>query len=240
MPEISKTADQALTVLLAVSEGEPRTPAQLARDLNMNRTVVHRLLTTLHQRGFVIRQDDGFVPGTILVHIAELVQPELRARGHAAMLGLAEKINETVVMQVRDGEDAVVLDQVVADSHVVRVEHKISSRHPLGKGAGGRALLTHLDAPTFDRIAGSHEHPDVLKREIEDARRLGYALSHDELQQGVHGVAVPVLDRTDRAIASIAIIVPTSRSANLIQYTDELLSAAAGVGLRDAGSGGSG
>jgi len=224
--EISKTADQALKVLLAVSENGPHTPAQLARDLKMNRTVIHRLLATLHQRGFVIRQDDGYVPGTILIRIAEHVQPELRARGRAAMLRLAEDVHESVVMHIRDGDDAVVLDQVVSDMHVVRVEHKIGSRHPLVKGASGRAILAFLDDATIGQLTGSDEHPETIKRQLEGVRQLGYALSHDELQMGVHGLAAPVLDASGHAMASMAILVPATRAINLTQHIGVLLEAA--------------
>lgn len=227
MAEISKTADQALTVLLAISERGPRTPAQLASELRMNRTVVHRLVHTLHQRGFVVRQENGYVPGTILVRLAEHVQPELRSRGRAAMLRLAEVVDETVVMHIRDGEDAVVLEQVVAESHLVRVEHKAGSRHPLVLGASGRAILAFLGNAAIDKIVRRHDEPEAIKRRLEGVRQLGYALSHDELQQGVHGLAAPVFDNTGNAVASMALLTPTTRSNDLPRHTDALLAAAA-------------
>lgn len=229
MAEISKTADQALSVLLEVGDNGPLTPAQLARSLKLNRTVVHRLLSTLHQRGFVTRQEGGYVPGAILVRIAERVQPELRAQGRAAMLELADAVGETVVLHIPDGEDAVVLEQVVSDRNVVRVEHQIGSRHALVAGASGRAMLAFLGLSTIERITRRLDHPDGLKRELEGVRQLGYALSHDELQQGVHGLAVPVRDTPDHAVASMAILVPTTRANSLMQHTDALLEASAAL-----------
>lgn len=229
MAEISKTADQALTVLLKVGENGPMTPAQLARALGLNRTVVHRLLATLHQRGFVTRQEAGYVPGAILVRIADRVQPELRASGRAAMLALAQEIGETAVMHIADGPDAVVLEQVVPDRNIVRVEHEIGSRHPLHEGASGRALLAFLGDATIERIVAGLDRPDGLERRLETVRQLGYALSHDELQQGVHGLAVPVRDAGDHAVASIAILVPTTRASTLPTHLDALLQASAAL-----------
>ncbi|UGS37264.1 IclR family transcriptional regulator [Capillimicrobium parvum] len=229
MAEISKTADQALTVLLKVGENGPMTPAELARTLGMNRTVVHRLLSTLHQRGFVTRQEDGYVPGAILVRIAERVQPELRASGRTAMLELAGAVGETAVMHIADGLDAVVLEQVVPDRNIVRVEHEIGSRHPLHEGASGRALLAFLGQSAIDRVARGIDAPDALARQLETVRQLGYALSHDELQQGVHGLAVPVLDAPGHAVASIALLAPTTRASALPTHLDALLAASAGL-----------
>ena len=227
MAEISKTADHALSVLLEVGERGPLTPAAIARSLAMNRTVVHRLLSTLHQRGFITREENGYVPGAILVRLAEHVQPELRARGRAVMRELSDLVCETVVMHVADGNDAVVLDQVVSDRNVVRVEHAIGSRHALVTGASGRALLAFRGQPTVDRVSRTIGDANVLRRQLEGVRQLGYALSHDELQQGVHGLAVPVLDPSGTAVASLAILVPVTRASNLLEHTDALLQASA-------------
>ncbi|HWT92670.1 MAG TPA: IclR family transcriptional regulator [Solirubrobacteraceae bacterium] len=229
MAEISKTADQALTVLLEVSEHGPMTPAMVARSLGMNRTVAHRLLSTLHSRGFITRQSDGYVPGAMLVRIADHVQPELRTRARETMRVLAGETGETVVLHVPDGDDALVLDQVVSDRNVVRVQHEIGSRHPMPVAASGRALLAFATDTAAKRVLKRTEHADGLARQLEGVRQLGYALSHDELQQGVHGLAVPVLDADTVAVASLAILVPVNRANNLTDHASALLDAAAGL-----------
>lgn len=229
MAETSKTADQALTVLIELTENGPMTPAALARKLDLNRTVVHRLLTTLHVRGFVTRGEAGYAPGAILVRMAERVQPELRAAAAGVMTRLGKEIGETIVMHIADGDDALVLEQYVTSQHVVRVEHEIGSRHPLTQGASGRALVAFLGPQTIERLLRKSEHPDSLRRQLEGVRQLGYAVSHDELQEGVHGLAVPVLDRPDHALASLAIIVPTTRAAGITDHVEALTEAAAEV-----------
>lgn len=236
MAEISKTTDQALTVLLELGEHGPMTPAALSRSLAMNRTVVHRLLATLHRRGFVTRLENGYVPGAILLRMAESVQPELRAHARAILTELSDAIGETIVMHIADGDDAVVLDQVVARRHVVRVEHRIGSRHPLERGASGRALLAFLSDPVIARIVDRSDAPAAVREQIDAVRNLGYAMSHDELQDGVHGVAVPVLVRPGSAIASLAILVPTMRASTLPQHLEGLRHAADGIGATLSGA----
>jgi DNA-binding IclR family transcriptional regulator len=191
----------------------------------MNRSVVHRLLSTLHQRGFVIRQADGYVPGTMLVRVAERVQPELRALGRGIMARLSAEVRETVVMSIRDGDDAVVLEQVISESHLVRVQHTIGSRHPLTSGASGRALLAYVDETSQRRIIQASGSREAVTRQLESVHQLGYALSHDELQEGVHGIAAPILDSSGHALASMAVLMPTSRAAELMRYIPALLDA---------------
>jgi DNA-binding IclR family transcriptional regulator len=226
MAETSKTADHALTVLLKLVDEGPRSAAELARELGLNRTVVHRLLATLHERGFVTRLDRGYAPGPILVRIAERVQPELRAAAAGVMARLGRQVGETIVMHVADGDDAVVLEQYAASTHVVRVEHDIGSRHSLAAGASGRALLAFMAPATVDRLVRRSERPESLERELEAVRHLGYAISHDELQLGVHGLAVPVVDATGRALASLAILVPAARAGGLLDHLEALAAAA--------------
>lgn len=226
MAEISKTTDQALTVLLELSENGPMTPAELSRSLKMNRTVVQRLLATLHRRGFVTRLDNGYVPGAVLLRMAEAVQPELRASARAILAELSASVGETIVMHIADGDDAVVLDQIVAQRHVVRVEHRIGSRHPLTRAASGRALLAFLSDARIRRIVDGAEAPATLREQLDAVRTLGYAMSHDELQYGVHGLAVPVLLHDKDATASIAVLVPTTRASGLPDHLDALRQAA--------------
>jgi DNA-binding IclR family transcriptional regulator len=226
VPEISKTADQALAALTELCESGPMTAAELSRAMGLNRTIVHRLLTTLHRRGFVVRQNGLYVPGAVLVRMAGRVQPELRAAAADVMASLAADRGETVVMHVVDGNDAVVLEQVVGTRHVVRVEHRIGSRHPLTKGASGRALLAFMEPSAIARVTRQEQDASGLLQQLATVRELGYALSHDELQQGVYGVAVPVRDQQGVAVSSLAVLIPSTRAAGIAEQLPALRSAA--------------
>src|SRR4030088_3232170 len=103
MPEISKTADQALTVLLAVSDHGPVTPSELSRLLAVNRTIVNRLVSTLHARGFLRRDGDGYTLGGVLLRMAGSVAADLRDAAWPVMRRLTDATRETVVLQVPDG-----------------------------------------------------------------------------------------------------------------------------------------
>ncbi len=226
MAEISKTTDQALLAMLALSDHGPMTAAEVARKLGLNRTVVYRLLTTLHQRGFVVRQDGGaYAPGILLVRMAARVQPELRAAAARVMRELSAETGETTVLHIPDDLDAVVLEQVVGTAHVVRVQHEIGSRHALARGASGRALLAFLEKRVIDRAMATEANPEALARHLEAVRQMGYAVSHDELQAGVHGVAAPV-QRGGVAVASLAILTPTNRAQGITENVPAIVRAA--------------
>lgn len=230
MPEISKTADQALAALAELCDSGPMTAAQLSRSMGLNRTIVHRLLTTLHRRGFIIRQNGSYSPGALLVRMASRVQPELREAAAETMTALAQSSGETVVMHIADGNDAVVLDQVVGTQHVVRVEHRIGSRHPLTTAASGRALLAFMDGGMVTRVTQNADDASRLAQQLESVRELGYSVSHDELQQGVWGLAVPVRDQTGAVVSSLAILIPSTRATGIAEHLPALREAASRIG----------
>jgi IclR family KDG regulon transcriptional repressor len=211
MSEIAKTADQALRILLEVAERGPTSATELSRSLGMNRTVVHRLLSTLQHRAFVRRQDDGYVVGPVVMRLAEAVEPALRRAALPVIRRTSEEIGETIVLSAPDDREVVTVAQWLGGDHMVRVQHTIGSRHPLYLGASGRAILAFLGEPAIGRALRRLKDPQRVREQLEEIQRSGYAVSHDELQRGVYGTAAPVVDESGRAVAAVAILVPLSR-----------------------------
>ncbi len=231
MAEISKTLDDGLRVLAELAESGPLTASEVGRRLGLHRTVAYRLLVTLQQRGFVTRQDDGYLPGAALLEIAERVQPALRAAATRLITELRDEIGETVILSVAEGDHSAVVDESVAVSRdMLRVVHGIGSRTPLHLGCGGLVLLAYLPSSEIERITQASENPDRVRRALEGVHALGYSVSHDELRQGVHGLAVPVFDHARHPIASLAVLVPTTRSSTLLDHLDALNAAASRIG----------
>ena len=151
MAEQSKTVDTALTLLRLVADRQGATTASLARDLVQSRSAVGRMLVTLESHGFARRTPHGWVAGLGLLALAAGVEPELRALARTELEGLAERFGETAVLTVRDGDEAVAVDQVVGRAGVLQVNYRTGTRHPLTVAASGRALL---DPGAVTRVRG--------------------------------------------------------------------------------------
>jgi IclR family KDG regulon transcriptional repressor len=229
MPEIAQTADHALRILEELGRGEPLALPEISARLDLSKTVAHRLLVTLAARGFVLRQGSFYQPGGALLRISRALEPDLRAAAVTVMRPLSKEVGETVVLHLLDHLHAVVVDQLVGTGHVVQVSHQIGSRHPLALGASGRAILAHCDAATLGRVLGQSD--SELASTLKEVRRTGFAISHDELQDGVHGIAVPVIDG-QHAVGSLALLAPASRAGSLLDHAPSLL--AAGDSMRVA------
>jgi DNA-binding IclR family transcriptional regulator len=227
--ETAKTADRALAVLTALAEHGPMTPAQVSEALGLNRTVAHRLLVTLQERGFVMRPDGGYRPGPALIRVAASDQHAVAAAARSTMARLSTELDETVVLHVVDSDQALVLEQVVAAHHVVRVEHAVGSRTPLAKGASGRVLLAYMSSDMVGRLVADADEIDRLSGQLAAIRQLGHAMSKDELQSGTSGLAVPVRDQCGTVVASLAVLAPTMRATRMTDFVAPLEKASAAI-----------
>jgi len=228
--EGSKTVDQALDILLALEDGA-MTVSDLARVTGINRSGVHRLLASLHSRGFVWRVGDEYRPGAAIIRIAAKIDPLLRSAAADVMRDLTAATGETTVLSVLDNMSVVAVQQCVGRGFPVRVEYEPGTAHSAAAGAAGRAILAHLDTDYIERVLKYVPVPDVVLAQLAQIRENGYVTSADELQDGVHGVGVPVL-AAGKVVASLSLIVPRERSGALSAYIDMLKAAGQTIGSR--------
>lgn len=212
MAEISSTGDQMLQLLELVAFDGPATTATLAQNAGINRTVAHRLLATLHQRGYLVREGKTFAVGPLLSRIAaETREPAILIRARAVMQDLAQRLGETVVIHKIDGEATMVVEQALSDAQLVRVQHREGTRHLLTLGASGRAILASQPERFITRLLARQGREDLAPT-LEAIRAKGYASSENELQNGVVGYAVPLREAGGIVRFSLAVLIPSQRS----------------------------
>jgi DNA-binding IclR family transcriptional regulator len=168
--ETSQTLDRGLRVLRVLSESpEGLTITELSHRLQVNRTVVYRLISTLEQHGLVRRDARSrlFV-GLGVLHLASAVQPLLRDLAMPVLRSLAESIGSTAHLTVADGDEALALAVVEPTWTDFHVAYRVGARHPLSQGAAGKAIG------------------------LLDGTDPAYAVTSGELQAGARGLAAPV------------------------------------------------
>ena len=209
--ETSQTLDRGLRVLeVLAGAGDGLTVTELAARLDVNRTVVHRLVSTLEQHALVRRGARGRLHlGLGVLHLASAVQPVLRDLAVPVLRDLAESLGCTAHLTVADGEEALALAVVEPSWTDFHVSYRVGSRHPLDRGAAGRAIL--------------------LGRRPGAAGARPIAVTEGELQPGARGLATPVLG-IEGLEASIGIVTIGDIAADLV--APRVLRAAAEVAAR--------
>ncbi|HEY9472344.1 MAG TPA: helix-turn-helix domain-containing protein [Mycobacteriales bacterium] len=174
MTESSQTLDRGLRVLALLADSpRGRSVTELAAELGVARAVVYRLLATLRAHNLVLPARDGRVRvGLGVLDLARRVRPLLAEAASGPLRRLAEDLGATAHLTVVDGTDAVAMAVVEPSWTDLHVAYRVGSRHPLERGAAGRAILLGRQPPP----------------------RAPHAATAGELQPGAHGVAAPVLD----------------------------------------------
>ena len=182
--ETSQTLDRGLRALeVLASTPDGLTITALAARLGVNRTIVHRLVATLEQHALVRRDARGRLHvGLGVLRLTSSVQPVLRDLAVPALRRLAERVGCTAHLTVADGDEALALAVVEPSWTDFHVGYRVGSRHPLDRGAAGRAIL--------------------LGRE---SAATPYVVTAGELQPGARGLAAPVRG-VDGLEASVGIV----------------------------------
>ncbi len=197
----SQTLDRGLRILehLAAA-GSPRPVMEIATAVDLHRSITYRLLRTLEDRGFVERDAAGRVGlGLAVSLLARGVRTSLQAAATARLTPLVERLGCTGFLVVRAGADAVTLTSVEPRDVPSHVTRRPGTRHPVGRGAPGLALLMP-DPPADD------DRP-----ELRAARQTGWAVSEGEVIPGVRSVSAPVLGPDGSARAAVAVVYTGAR-----------------------------
>lgn len=193
--ESSQTLDRGLRLLRMLADAtEPMSITELAVAMDVSRPVIYRLVAALETHGLLRRAPDGRCRlGLGVLELARRVQPLLRDAAVGPLRQLAEGVGATAHLTVVDGGQALavaVVEPTWTDYHVA---YRVGSRHDLGRGAAGRAILAGRRAPKArDHVA-----------------------SAGELQAGAHGIAAPVRDVAGLE-ASVGVVALTPLDAAVV------------------------
>ena len=169
--------------------------SELAEALRTHRAGIYRLLGPLSDQRLVVRGDDGrYTLGLGLLELASQVRPRLQEAAARELRFLADELQATTALTVRDGDEAVVVAVVEPRGTTWHLAYRPGLRHPLTVSAPGLAIL-----------AGGPARPGE-RAEIATVRERGFACTTGELLPGATGVAAPVVVPGQEAEASISAV----------------------------------
>jgi DNA-binding IclR family transcriptional regulator len=239
----NSTADRAIEILLAFDAGHPVwTPTALAQHLGMPRSTIYRYFNSLKHYGLIIEdRDGGFQLSAKIVELARVAKSTTTvmriARPHLERL--SEKFGEFTSLRELIGPELVPVDRIDCRHHV-RIPYLRNTTLPWPATAGAKVMLAFASPKEtedmfrlFTPIAytpNTITERSLLDRELERVRRQGYAVSNEERDEGVSGVAAPIFSG-GRLAYCIALGGPSFRFVgnNLAQMTQEVSDAVAAV-----------
>ncbi|MEW6622321.1 MAG: IclR family transcriptional regulator [Bacillota bacterium] len=223
-----QSVDRAISILDQLEKSSvPLGVTEISKRLDLHKSTVFGLLSTLENRGFVSQcQESGkYKLGLRLFELGRRVQEnmDLRAQVNPYLKSLVERFQETAHLVVKNNNDVVYIDKVDGPQ-AIRMYSQIGRSTPIHCTGVGKALLAFLPESEQEKILESIElHPfthktitdkDVLKKELSEIKKRGYSIDDEEIEIGLRCIGVPILDHNGIAVASISIAGPTTRMTN--------------------------
>ena len=152
----SQTLDRGLRVLEHVVRANvPLAVADVARGVDIHRSVAYRMMRTLEDHGLLARDEQGrYVPGAGLAALSGRFRPQLRAAAARHLHQLVLETGMTSFLVVRNGGEAVTIDVVEPPAGDGR--HQLpAGREPPGPPRSPRpGAAERRTAPAPDERAG--------------------------------------------------------------------------------------
>jgi IclR family transcriptional regulator, pca regulon regulatory protein len=216
---------RGLEVIRSFSACAPRqTLTEVAGRTGLTRAGARRILLTLQTLGYV--ESDGrlfaLTPRILDLGFAYLSSMPIWNVAEPVMEALVEQVKESCSAGVLEGTDIVYVLRV-STRKIMRNSLGVGSRLPAYCTSLGRMLLAGLadedvvavlEASVLEaRTRHSLTEVDAILAKVQQARRQGWCLVNQELEEGLVSIAAPVVNRAGRTIAALNISGQANRTS---------------------------
>ncbi|HEY5908945.1 MAG TPA: IclR family transcriptional regulator [Vicinamibacteria bacterium] len=239
---------KALRILGEFSTARPRISlADLPAQTGIPRATAFRLLATLEEAGFVVREDGGYRLGLkcfVLGNVAA-AEIDLRNEAHPYLAALRDSTGETAQIAILDQWQVVYLERVPSRRAVGYMTSRAGTLLPAYCTGLGKALLAYRPEAEVAAWAETQSFSALTPTTLTSAARLleelrgirarGYAVDEQERELGVRCVAAPVRDHRGEVVAAISIAGPAERMPRVLvgsKMADKVVATAREISFR--------
>lgn len=211
---------KALDILECLNKsGKPLNPAQIAKMTGMSRQAVYRLLNSLFQRNWVIK--DTQTPGSYrlgyyILNLATnlVLNQDIRKVARPYMEIFTHTYDESISLLLLDGIELVHFDRVFS-SKSFQVYLPIGGRGPIYSKGAGKAIMAWMDEETIENIIRTTGLKNLTKytlnsreellKDIAETRERGYGVAEQEDVEGLRGVGSAIIGSDERPVGGLTV-----------------------------------
>jgi len=215
--KLNQSVQMAIAVLRATAASpDGASVSALARAAGLPRATALRLIRTMESEGLILRVPDAdrVLLGPELIRLARAVGvgTVLREVARGRLGELSEAVRETVTLSVVAPDGGLDVVYQVAGPHHLVPRSWLGQRFPLHASSSGKLLLSTYDEQRLERFLGDRlpaltprtiTTKRALREEVEQVRVRGYAITMDELEEGLAGVSVGIFGESGALAGAI-------------------------------------
>lgn len=217
-----KTIDKTLMILETIRDNDGMRLSELANELDMGKSTIHRYLKTLLDAEYIVMDDNHYNVGLQFLELGEHARNRVPGNQliKQKVSELAEVTEERAQFIVEEHGQAVYLYRE-SGSHGVQTDPGIAKRIDLHSTAAGKAIMAEWSDEIIDQFVDQWGLPsrtsetitegDVLMKEIKEIREREYAVNSEENITGLRAVGVAVNGPNDSVIGAFSVSGPLNR-----------------------------
>ena len=217
MNDSVRSVDRVLDIIEQLSSSStPLGPTKIAEQTGMDKSTVFRLLSTLLQRGYVDRRDDGtYSIGPKLITLVShyIGSLELQTEARPFLSELSTDLGLTTHLGVLNGYEVIYIEKLDT-VQTKQLYTQIGSRSPAYCSSLGKCLLSCLSGDELAEVMIGCNFKSFTDKTITSLRMLrenlrlvrsrGWAVDDEESQAGHMCVAAPIYDYRGEIIAAVS------------------------------------
>ena len=212
--------ERGLRLLACFNSRQPVWSApDLARLLELPRSTIFRMLSTLEVAGYLQRSGTEYSLGLGVLRLGYdyLSTQPLAQLASPVLQQLCDELGMTCNLALRDGSSVIYVARI-APPGSFQGAVRVGSRLPSHATVLGRALLQDMDTKALQSVFGGAELQqfsentprdiDALMELLDQDKARGYAIGEGFYEPGVSSIAATVRDSAGKVIAGLGIAIP--------------------------------
>jgi DNA-binding IclR family transcriptional regulator len=223
-PKLGVTAGRVADLLVALATSPvPLGVSQLARQLGLSKSVVHRMLQALCDRDLLAKDPATTTyrlgPVAMALGRAAELESQLRSSCLPVLTRLRDETGETATLSAVTGSFRVYVAQVES-MHAIRMSIQVGLRVPLTLGCSSQAILAHMSparqeailATPLQRYTGrTVVDPIELRDRLERVREQGWSRTNSERLHETGAIGAPIFHADGVIAGALSVCGPISR-----------------------------
>lgn len=210
----NKSLVKALSILKTImASNKPLTANYLCQTLEIDKSTMSRLITTLINEGFI-----EYVQNTKEIILSDIMRKITQKDDRELLIeetrGLLDEIfyltDECAYIAILDHDSVLYLNQVDKSNRVLKTRDSIGLNAPLHTNAFGKILLAfeNIDLKTLNLkkyTSNTLTTVTKLQKKIDLILQRGYAIEMEEFEFGLFSIAVPYFNNKKEFIGTVGI-----------------------------------
>jgi DNA-binding IclR family transcriptional regulator len=220
-----KSVDRALRLITLVSKRkEGIGVTELALDLELNKSSIFRLLSTLVKHGFIEQnfETKKYRLGYKYLELSSMLLEsiDLRVQAKPFLEELEAHTNEVIHLVIYDQGEVVYIEKIEGNE-TLRTHSQVGRRVPMHCTSVGKVILAHLpieDVLSIYDKKGLPRHTEQtitdkesFLHELRKIKNQGFGTEVEENEQGITCIAAPIFDYEKKITAAVSISGPSTR-----------------------------